>query len=185
RPDTEGGVGGEQADRRRRQPHDQKRQVQHRLAAELVAVMAEDDAADRPRDEPHRVGRERGDGAGEGRKRRKKQLVEDERGGGTVEEEVVPLDGRPDEAGGGDLQNSRTAFQVAVARGDGGGHHASMKGRGRATRARTDHGTPASRWQLSRLARSSAANPVEPLTSSKRCSGRERRRPPVGGKYDR
>src|SRR5438309_10973652 len=90
--------------------------------------MAEDDAPDRSRRETHGVGRERRHGAGERRERRKEQLVEDERGGGTVKEEVVPLDGRADEAGGGDLQDFRAACQVAVARGDRGGHDASVNG---------------------------------------------------------
>src|SRR5205085_6005100 len=129
RPEPDTLVRGEQADRRRRQPHDQERQIQHRLAAELVAVMAEHDAADGPRREPYRIGRERRHGAGQRRERGKEELVEDERGGGAVEKEVVPLDRRADEAGGGDLDDFRTAFQVAG--GDRGGHDASItSGRG-------------------------------------------------------
>src|SRR5947207_4294737 len=88
--------------------------------------MAEDDAADGPRHEPHRVGRERRDGAGEGGKRRKKQLIEDERGSGAVEEEVVPFDGRTDETRGSDLENLRTALQVAGSLDGGGDHDASV-----------------------------------------------------------
>src|SRR5204863_8984609 len=94
----------------------------------LVAVMAEDDATNGTRRETHGVGRERRHGPGERRERRKEELVEDERGGGTVEEEVVPLDGRADEAGGGDLQDFRAACQVVGARGDRGGHDASVNG---------------------------------------------------------
>src|SRR5205823_2108802 len=102
--------------------------VQHRLAAELVAVMAEHDAADGPRRETHRVSRKRGHGAGKRREGRKEELVEDERGGGAVEKEVVPLDRCADEAGGGDFEDFRTAFQVAVAWGNRGGHDASVNG---------------------------------------------------------
>ena len=39
--------------------HDQQRQAQHRLAADLVAEVAEDDAAQRARDEADREGGER------------------------------------------------------------------------------------------------------------------------------
>ena len=61
--------------------------------------MAEDDAAERARDEPDREGTERGQRAHERIGVRKEQPAEHERGCGAVEEEVVPLDGRADEAG--------------------------------------------------------------------------------------
>jgi hypothetical protein len=64
--------------------------------SEPVAEMAEHHAPQRPRDEAHRIGAEGGDDpvqliAG----LREEQLAEDERGGGAVEEEFVPLDHRP------------------------------------------------------------------------------------------
>ena len=57
RPDLR--VGRQQADAERRDAHDDQRQHEHRLAADAVAVVADDDAADRPRDEADRVGAER------------------------------------------------------------------------------------------------------------------------------
>ena len=61
--------------------------------------MAEDDAAERPRDEADGVGGEGEQGADQRVERGEEQLVEDEGGGGAVEEEVVPLDGGADQAG--------------------------------------------------------------------------------------
>ena len=49
-------VGRQQADAERGDAHDHERQDEHRLAADAVAEMADDDAADRPRDEPDGVG---------------------------------------------------------------------------------------------------------------------------------
>ncbi len=69
------------------------------LAADAVAEMAEDDAAERPRDEADGVGGEGEQGADQRVERGEEQLVEDEGGGGAVEEEVVPLDGGADQAG--------------------------------------------------------------------------------------
>ena len=60
--------------------------------------MADDDAADRAGDEADGVRAEREQRADERIERRKEQLVEDQRGGRAVEEEVVPLDRRADEA---------------------------------------------------------------------------------------
>jgi len=59
--------------------------------------MAEYDAAQRPRDEADRECGVRAERAGERIEGWKEELVEDERGGGAVEEEVVPLDGGADE----------------------------------------------------------------------------------------
>jgi hypothetical protein len=82
------------------------------LRADAVAEVAEDDAAERPRGEADPVGGQREQrprgrlGIGE------EELVEDERGGRAVEEEVVPLDGGADEAGRHDLPNRPLAFRL-------------------------------------------------------------------------
>ena len=77
---------------------------EHRLAADPVAEVAEDDAAERAGERSRRrTCRTRASVPAERIERREEQLVEDERGGGAVEEEVVPLDGGADEAGQGDL----------------------------------------------------------------------------------
>ena len=60
--------------------------------------MAEDDAADRPRDEAERIGGEGEQGAGQRIVGREEQPVEDQSGGGAVEEEIVPFDGGADQA---------------------------------------------------------------------------------------
>ena len=61
--------------------------------------MAEHQPADRPGDEAERIGGERQHGAGQRVGLGEEQLVEHQRRGGAVEEEVVPLDGGADQAG--------------------------------------------------------------------------------------
>ena len=51
RPDADLGVGGQAPDQEGGHAHDQQRQHQHGLAADAVAEVAEDDAAERPADE--------------------------------------------------------------------------------------------------------------------------------------
>jgi len=92
-------VGGQQADAERGHAHQHERRHEHGLAAQLVAEVPEDDAAQRPREEADRVG-------GKGRHRacqrvhvREEQLVEHQRRRRAVEEEVIPLDGGADETG--------------------------------------------------------------------------------------
>nr|WP_235021261.1 hypothetical protein [Caballeronia telluris] len=79
--------------------HHQQAQHEHRLAADLVAVVSEHDAAHRPRDEADRKGRERRDRARDRIDRGKEQLVEDQRGRRSEDEKVVPLEGRAYRAG--------------------------------------------------------------------------------------
>jgi hypothetical protein len=93
-------VGRQQADRERRAPHHQQADDQQLFAADPVAEVAEDQAAQRARDEPHGVGGERQHGADQRVGLGEEDVVEHERGGRAVEEEVVPLDRRADEAGG-------------------------------------------------------------------------------------
>src|SRR5208337_3276365 len=86
---------------------------QRRLAADAVAVMAEDRRTDRPPDEADEICRE-GQERGGGRIRvREIELAEDQSGGGTVEEEVVPLDGGADRGGDDRLAQ----FSAVVGRG--------------------------------------------------------------------
>ncbi len=92
-------VGGNQADQDGGHAHQQQRDQQHRFAADLVAVVAEDHPAQRPREKAHRIGGERGQRAGQRIERRKEDLVEDQRGGRAVEKKVVPLDGGAHHAG--------------------------------------------------------------------------------------
>ena len=61
--------------------------------------MAEDDAAQRARDEADGKGRERDSVPMSGSTFGKNSLVEDQRGRRAIEEEVVPLDRGADEAG--------------------------------------------------------------------------------------
>ena len=81
-----------------REPHDQEREHQHRLASDLVPVVAEDDAAERASEEADGKGAEGRQGADERVEGGEEQLVEDQRGSGAVEEEVIPLGSGPDEA---------------------------------------------------------------------------------------
>ena len=96
RPDADLGIGRQQADQHRRHAHQDQAQHQQPLAADPVAEMAEDDAADRPRDEAERIGGEGEQGAGQRIVGGEEQPVEDQGGGRAVEEEIVPFDGRAD-----------------------------------------------------------------------------------------
>jgi hypothetical protein len=79
------------------------------LAADAVAEMPEDDPAQRPGRESDPVGGQRQQRARRRLRLGEEQLVEHQRGGGAVEEEVVPLDGGADEAGRHDLPNRPSA----------------------------------------------------------------------------
>jgi hypothetical protein len=92
-------VARQQTDRDRRRAHPDEAVDQHRLAADLVTEVTEHDSADRPGEEPGREGAERGDRAGQAREAGEEERVEHQRGGGAVEEEVVPFHGGADEAG--------------------------------------------------------------------------------------
>ena len=111
-PDADRLVGRHKGDQERRDAHEQQRRDQRRLAADAVAVMAEDRRADRPGDEADEIGAE----GGERRRQRilvgEVQLAEDEAGGGAVEEEVVPLDGGADRRGDDRLAQLCAVFGV-------------------------------------------------------------------------
>ena len=112
RPDPDRRVGRQQADRERGDAHQQQGHDQDVLAADLVAVVAEDHAAERPGDEPDGVGGEGQQGADQRLEAGEEQLVEDQRGGGAVDEEVVPLQRRADQAGDDDLAHRRRLYRA-------------------------------------------------------------------------
>ena len=99
RPDADRRVGRQQADEERRDAHDDERIDQHRLAADPIAEVAEDDAAQRSREKPDRKGAERRQRADQRIDGRKEEAIEHQRRRGAVEKEVVPFDRRADEAG--------------------------------------------------------------------------------------
>src|SRR6266581_1883977 len=98
RPHADRVIGRQQADQERADPHDQQREDQHLLAPEAIAEVAEDDPRDRTRDEADQRRPEREHGADQRIERGEEQLVEDQRGEGVVEKEVIPLDGGADGA---------------------------------------------------------------------------------------
>ena len=97
-PDADRLVSRDEADEERGDAHQQQRGDQRRLAADAVAVMAEDRCSDWPGDEPNRVdqkdieSRHGGIGLGE------EQIRKNETGSGGIEKEVIPLDRRSDRA---------------------------------------------------------------------------------------
>ena len=103
RPDADPIVAGDQADQGGRDAHEHQRPNQHRLPADPVAVVPKYNPAQRPRDEADRKGAVGAQGAGQRVEPRKEQPVEDQRRGGAVQEEVVPLNGGADEAREDDL----------------------------------------------------------------------------------
>jgi hypothetical protein len=84
-----------------RDAHDHQREDEHLLAAESIAEMTEDGAAERAGDEPDAERGEREHGPEERAGLGEEQLREHQRSGGAVDEEVVELDGGADQAGGG------------------------------------------------------------------------------------
>ena len=86
-------IAGQERHQEGRDAHQHQGDDQRRLAADAVAVMAEDERADRARDEADEIDAE---GAERRRQRvlvREEQLAEDEAGHRAVEEKIVPLDG--------------------------------------------------------------------------------------------
>src|SRR6266550_2434089 len=97
-PDANRRIGRDEADEEGGDAHQQQRGDQCRLAADAVAVVAEDRRPDRPGNKPDGVnhkdveGRNGGIGFGE------EQVGKDESGSGGIEKEVIPLDRRSDRA---------------------------------------------------------------------------------------
>ena len=92
-------MGGQHADEKGRDAHHHQRGDEHIFAAKFVAEMAEDESADRPRKEADRESAEGGDGAGERIELGKEKFIEHQRGGGAVDEIIVPLNRGANEAG--------------------------------------------------------------------------------------
>jgi hypothetical protein len=91
-------VSREHADQKRSNAHDHERENEHRLASNAISEVTDDDSSERPCDKTHGIG-------GQGRKPSdkrikcgKEDLVEDQRCGGSIEEEVVPLNRGANEA---------------------------------------------------------------------------------------
>lgn len=84
------GVGRNEPHRGGREAHEHERDDQNEPTSSLVAEMAEDHAADRPRHVAHGIGRKGEERTGPRIERRKKQLVEDESGQRVVNRESTP-----------------------------------------------------------------------------------------------
>lgn len=109
-PDADGVVGGQQADEEAGAAHQAHGEQQHVLAAQAVAEVSEDDAADGAGHISGGEGAERGDRAHGGVGAGEEQFAEDERGDGAVDEEVVELDGGAEQSGEGDSAELAGAF---------------------------------------------------------------------------
>jgi hypothetical protein len=98
-PDPDRLVGGYEGDQKGRNAHAQQGGDQRRLAADPIAVMAEDRSADRTADEADEIGSERRQRCGKRILVREVKLAENQAGGGAVNEEVIPFDGGADGRG--------------------------------------------------------------------------------------
>jgi len=98
-PNADRLVGRNEGDQKGGDAHQEQRCNQRRLAADTVAVMAEDRRADRAADEPNEIGTERRESGRERIFVRKVQLAEHQAGRRTVDEKIVPLDSRADRRG--------------------------------------------------------------------------------------
>src|SRR5439155_13099894 len=94
------GIGGQDADGGGGETHRQEGQDQGRLAADPIPEVTEYEGSERARGEADELGAEECQGPGQRVFFGQEQLGEDQRRGGVVEEEVVPLDRGPDRAGG-------------------------------------------------------------------------------------
>ncbi len=95
----------QQADREGGDTHQHQRDDEHLLAAHAVAEVTEHHPAQRSRDEAECVGAEGEQRRGDRLRLREEQRAEHQGGCRPVEEEVVPLDGGPDQAGEDDLDD--------------------------------------------------------------------------------
>jgi hypothetical protein len=98
-PDSDLLIGGDEADRRSGKSGQKQRGYQRGLAADAIAIVAEDRGTDRPGDEAHRVDGERLQHTNQGIGLGKEELGKDEAGHRAVEQEVVPFDRGADGAG--------------------------------------------------------------------------------------
>src|SRR5581483_201207 len=96
RPDADRLIGREKADQERCHAHDQNGQHQHSFTADPIAIVTEDDAADRSRQKADEEGRISEQGAYHRIVVRKEQLVQHNRCHHAVKEEVIPFNGCAD-----------------------------------------------------------------------------------------
>src|SRR5699024_1168068 len=85
----------------------QQRQEQHLTAAHTITEQSDDHAADRPGEEAHGEGAQRGESPGELVARREEHVGEYEGRCRPVEREVIPLQGGPDRRGEGGAREAR------------------------------------------------------------------------------
>ena len=116
-PDADALIGRDQRDRESRQSHQQQGRDQRRLAADAIAVMAENGSPDRPRNEADGVDGEGFERSDPRVRMRKKQLGEDQAGDGAVEEKIIPRDRGAD--GRGD--HGAAQLNLMFRRGEGSG----------------------------------------------------------------
>ncbi len=98
---------GQQTDEQRRNTHQQQSGDERLLATDAISEVPEQHCADRPCDEGNGKGRERRHCAGSGPERRKEDRRKDKRRSGSVDEEVVELNGRADTTGDGNSPHTR------------------------------------------------------------------------------
>jgi hypothetical protein len=123
-PDADAFIGGHEGDQEGRNPHQHQGRNQRCLAADTVAVMAEDRRADGPRHKTNGVNGEGFERSHQGVGMGKKQLGENQAGDGAVEEEIIPLDRRADGAGDDGPAQLNAVFVFAETANDSLGHHA-------------------------------------------------------------
>ena len=99
RGDADAGVAGQESDEERRDADEQQRDHQQLFASDDVAESAEHEPTDRACDVADGVGGEREQGSRERVGLGEEDDREDQRGGGRVDREVVPLEGRAGQAG--------------------------------------------------------------------------------------
>ena len=103
RPEAHHLIGGKQADRHRGAAHQRQGQHQRLLAADAIADMSENDAADGADKKGQREGEPGEDQADDRVDHRKEDFVEHQRGGGAIEKIIEPFDGAACQAGDQDL----------------------------------------------------------------------------------
>ena len=101
---------------RRRDTHDEHREGKRFLAPDAIADVTEHHSADGANEKADREGRKRKHGPDKGTLVGEEQLVEDEARGRRIEEEVVPLDRRAEQARGDDGSQSGSPLVVGLVR---------------------------------------------------------------------
>ena len=109
------GIAGQDADQGRRQAHDHHRRHQRRLAADAVAEMAEQERADRPRQEGDAEGQEGVERLGLRRRLGKERLADHQRRGGAVNVKIIKFDRRADQARQHDAADADPLRRRAIA----------------------------------------------------------------------